>query len=62
MNYTYKLKALVIIIQDMKEDAENFEGKRFSEQNTSDYVISLGVAISMLASIVKLILEDSEEK
>ena len=48
---------LKMIAKDMKNDAENFDGKPFNGKNVAEYFGNHGAAISALANIIRSILE-----
>lgn len=47
---------------DMKNDAENFDGRPFNGKTVAEYFGNQGAAISALANIVKSILEQTEKE
>ncbi len=48
---------LEAIAEDLKNDAEHFDGQAFNGRNVAEYFGRQGAAIAALASIVKSILE-----
>ena len=57
-----RVKILKLIADDMKRDAENFEGKPFDGKTVSQYFGHQGAAIAAIANILRLILEDVYEQ
>ena len=51
-------KTLETIAADMKNDAKNFDGRPFNGKVVAEYFGNHGAAISALANIIKLILEE----
>jgi hypothetical protein len=47
---------LDMIAQDMKQDAENFDGREFNGKNVAEYFGYQGAAIAALANIMKKLL------
>ena len=52
-----KSKVLEMIAIDMKNDAEDFDGRPFNGKTVAEYFGNQGAAIAALADIVKSILE-----
>ena len=50
-----------MIADDMKKDAENFDGKPFTGKTVAEYFGNQGAAIAALADIVRSIFEDTTE-
>uniref|UniRef100_A0A6H1ZBY1 Uncharacterized protein n=1 Tax=viral metagenome TaxID=1070528 RepID=A0A6H1ZBY1_9ZZZZ len=55
-----RIKILDMIADDMRNDAKNFDGKPFTGRTVAEYFGKQGAAISALARIIKLILEDKK--
>ena len=55
------IKVLKMIQADMKNGAENFDGKPFNGRNVAEYFGNQGAAISALAGIVKTLLTEEED-
>ena len=55
-----KLKLLNMIADDMKSDAENFDGKPFTGKTVGEYFGNQGAAIAALANTMQSILKDKE--
>jgi len=53
-----KIKTLKMIADDMKNDAEYYEGRDFNGRNVSEYFGKQGAAIAALANIMRSILEE----
>jgi len=51
------IKTLEMITEDMKNDADYFDGRSFNGRNVAEYFGNQGAAITALANIVKSILE-----
>lgn len=62
MNNKKVINILRMIEDDMKEDAENFDGRPFNGRTIAEYLGNQGVAISILASIINLIIKQLENK
>ena len=58
MNDDKKIKVLEMIIEDMKNDAEQFDGRPFNGRTVAEYFGNQGAAISAVANIMKSILKD----
>jgi len=58
---TNKIRVLKMITDDMKKDAENFDGKPFTGKTVAEYFGNQGAAIAALANIMRSILEDTAE-
>ena len=56
-----KVKVLEMIADDMKNDAENFDGKPFNGRTVAEYFGNQGAAIASLADILKSIIKEKEE-
>lgn len=52
-----RISVLEMIAADMKNDAENFDGRPFNGKTVAEYFGNQGAAISALANIMKSILE-----
>jgi len=52
------VKLLDLISEDMRDDAEYYDGKPFNGKNVAEYNGKQGAAIQALANILKLIIED----
>ena len=57
-----KIEILEMIAQDVKNDAEKFDGQLFNGKTVAVYFGNHGAAIAALADIVKQILEQTREK
>lgn len=57
-----RIKILEKIAEDMKKDAEDFDGKEFNGKNVAEYFGNLGAAIAALAEIMKQILKNNLEE
>ena len=55
-----KIRVLKMIADDMKKDAEKFDGQPFNGKTVAAYFGNIGAAVSALANIVKSILEEEE--
>ena len=55
-------KVLEMIAADMKNDAENFDGRPFNGKTIAEYFGNQGAAIAALADTVKSILEQVRDK
>jgi len=55
-----KIKVLEMIAEDMRKDAENFDGRPFNGKTVAEYFGNHGAAIAALANIVRSILEGNE--
>ena len=53
------VKVLSLISADMENDAKEFDGKPFDGKTVATYFGNHGAAISALADIVKLIVEEN---
>lgn len=53
MNEKEIVETLEMIAQDMRDDAENFDGKPFTGRTVAEYFGNQGAAIAALANIVK---------
>lgn len=51
------IEILEMIVQDMADDAKNFDGKPFTGRTVAEYFGNQGAAIAALANIVKLLVE-----
>lgn len=60
MKDTKKIKVLKMIAEDMKKDAENFDGKPFDGKTVAEYFGNQGAAIAALANILKSTLEQTK--
>lgn len=49
-----------MIVDDMKNDVDNFEGKPFNGKTVGKYFGYQAAAISALATIIKEVLEEGE--
>lgn len=57
-----KIKILEIIATDMKNDAEEFDGKPFNGKTVAEYFGRHGAAIATSANIMKSIIEQIEKE
>ena len=57
-----RVRVLEIIAADMKNDAEDFDGRPFNGKTVAEYFGNQGAAISALANIMKSILEQTEKE
>ena len=57
-----RIEVLKTIAEDMKADAERFDGQPFTGKTVGEYMGYQGAAIAALANIIRSILEDSQEK
>jgi len=55
-----KIEVLKTIADDMKKDAENFDGQPFTGRTVATYFGNQGAAIAALANIIRSILEEGE--
>lgn len=55
-----RIKVLEMIMEDMKNDAANFDGRPFNGKVVAEYFGNQGAAIAALANIVKSILGGTE--
>jgi hypothetical protein len=56
-----RISVLEMIAADMKNDAENFDGRPFNGKTVAEYFGNQGAAISALANIMKSILEQTKK-
>jgi hypothetical protein len=56
-----RIEVLEMIAADMKNDAENFDGRPFNGKTVAEYFGNQGAAISALANIMKSILEQTNK-
>jgi len=52
-----KKEVLHMVAKDMKNDAQEFEGKPFNGKNVATYLGNLGAAVAVLATIIASIEE-----
>lgn len=52
---------LKMITEDMKNDAEHFDGQPFNGKTVAEYFGNQGAAIAALADIVRSLLENNNE-
>ena len=57
-----RITVLEMITQDMKEDAENFDGRPFNGKVVAEYFGNHGAAIAALADIMKTIIEQQNKE
>ena len=57
-----RIEVLEMIAEDMKNDAEKFDGRPFNGRTVAEYFGNHGAAIAALANIVKAILEEAGNK
>jgi len=57
-----KIKILKMVAEDMKNDAENFDGRPFNGRTVAEYFGKQGAAIAALANIIRSILEEANDK
>ena len=62
MKENKQTKVLEMIVTDMKNDAEKFDGRPFNGKTVAAYFGNQGAAIAALAKIIKLILEEGEKE
>lgn len=62
MEKNVEIKVLEMIIEDMKKDAENFDGRPFNGKTVAQYFGHQGAAIARLAKSMKSILEQSSKE
>lgn len=55
-----KVEVLDMIAKDMKDDAKNFDGKPITGKTIGKYFGCLGAAITALAEILKLYIEENK--
>jgi len=55
-----EIEVLEMIAKDMKDDADNFDGRPFNGKTVAEYFGNQGAAITSLANIIKSILEDKQ--
>jgi hypothetical protein len=53
-----RIEVLKMIAEDMKKDAENFDGQPFTGRTVAEYFGYHGAAIAELADMLRSILED----
>lgn len=58
-NKINKIEVLKTISEDMKNDAEQFDGKPFNGKTVAEYFGNHGAAIAALANILKSLLEEN---
>lgn len=58
MDNKRKIEVLGIIAQDMKDDAEKFDGRPFDGKTVAEYFGNQGAAIASLAEILKSTIEN----
>ena len=51
-----KIKVLEMIAEDMRKDAEHFDGRPFNGKTVAEYFGKQGAAITALANIMRLVL------
>jgi len=51
-----------MVAEDMKNDAENFDGRPFNGRTVAEYFGKQGAAIAALANIIRSILEEANDK
>lgn len=56
-----RIKICETIAEDMKNDADDFDGKPFTGKTMGEYMGNHGAAIAALAKIIKSLLEEKEE-
>ena len=61
MNISKKIEVLKMISEDMRNDAEKFDGQPFSGVTVAEYFGKQGAAISALADIIRSLLEQEKE-
>ena len=59
---TKALEVLDMIAQDMKDDAEKFDGQPFTGKTVAQYFGKQGAAISALAKIIKKLIEEQDKE
>jgi len=52
MDIDKKIRVLKMIVEDMKNDAKNFDGRPFNGRTVSEYFGNQGAAIAALADIL----------
>ena len=57
-----RIKVLEMIAEDMKNDAESFDGRPFDGKTVAEYFGNHGAAIAALADTMKSILKEKGEK
>lgn len=55
------IKVLKIIAEDMRKDAEHYEGQEFNGRNVAEWCGKLGAAIAGVANIMRANLEKTDE-
>ena len=55
-----RIKVLRMIAEDMRKDAEHYEGQAFTGKNVSEYFGKQGAAIAALANILRLTITEEE--
>lgn len=55
------IKTLIMIADDMKNDAMTFDGRPFDGRTVAEYFGNQGAAIAALANILRLLLEVEPE-
>ncbi len=55
------IKTLQTIADDMKQDAEGFDGKPFTGKTVAEYMGYQGAAIAALADIMRGVIEEMKE-
>ena len=57
-----KIKVLEMIMKDVRDDAENFDGRPFNGKTVAEYFGNHGAAIAALANIIKAMINHKEVK
>ena len=57
-----KIEVLKLIVEDMKNDAEKFDGQPFNGKTVAEYFGNQGAAIAALADIICSILEEAKNE
>lgn len=61
MNKDKIIEVCKMIMEDAKNDAENFDGQPFTGRTVAEYFGNHGASIAALANIIIAILEDDNE-
>lgn len=62
MNKKRLIEVCELIVQDVKNDAKEFDGKEFNGKNVATYFGRQGAAIGALADIIREVLKEESEK
>ena len=62
MDKSKRVNILKMIADDMRKDAEHYEGQAFNGRNVAEYFGKQGAAIAALANITASIIMEQNEK